>query len=385
MTQIGEEERIGYLRDLIAIQTENPPGNEKRAAEYVSGRLKKYGIPSDIQEVEGDRANVVAFAGKREGRKVILTGHLDVVPPGEGWRTDPWQLSFAGEHCYGRGVSDMKAGLAAMMSAFIQIKLQDTLRNTCLVLAFTCDEEINGKGTKKFLETYRPDPDSRVVIGEPTSMGIQIAHRGVIRLKLEALGRQAHSAAPEDGCNAICALSRLIAGVEEYHRQRQSIHVAPLPPPTASCTLIRGGIKDNVIPAAAECTIDCRTIPGDSPEKLTGELKAVLDKIKLPEGASYRLFPILEMPPGITDKTCRTVALAEEAYADIMGAAPVVKDFPACSDMPQFTQMGLETILWGPGDIRQAHRTNESLKTDELHKMALLYRKFVLISDRENG
>ena len=95
MAQTGEEERVGYLRDLIAIRTENPPGNEKRAAEYVSDRLKKYAIPSEIQMVDKDRANVVAFAGKRDGRKVILTGHLDVVPPGEGWATDPWQLTFA--------------------------------------------------------------------------------------------------------------------------------------------------------------------------------------------------------------------------------------------------------------------------------------------------
>lgn len=385
MRQTGEEERIGYLRDLIAIHTENPPGNEKRAAEYVSDQLKKYAIPSEIQMVEKDRANVVAFAGKRDGRKVILTGHLDVVPPGEGWATDPWQLTFAKNVCHGRGVSDMKSGLAAMMSAFIQVKLQDTLKNTCLILAFTCDEEINGKGTRKFLETYRPEPDTRVIIGEPTSMEIQIAHRGVIRLKLEALGRQAHSAAPKDGSNAICALSCLIAGVEEYHRQRQKIHVDLLPPPTASCTMIRGGIKDNVIPAAAECIIDCRTIPGDSPEKLTGELKRILDRIRLPEGASYQLSPILEMPPGMTDKKCRTVALAEEAYENIMGTAPRVKDFPACSDMPQFTGLGLETILWGPGDIREAHKTNESLKLYELHKMALLYRQFILISDREDG
>lgn len=383
MTQDKERERIRLLRDLIAIRTENLPGNERMAAEYIAGWLARYKISARLQPVEKDRANVIASIGPRDGRMVILNGHLDVVPAGEGWDTDPWQLTFAGERCYGRGVSDMKAGLAAMLSAFIQVGTEDTLINTCLVLAFTCDEEVNGTGTRHFLEICRPAPDTRVIIGEPTSMGIQTAHRGVIRLRLKAIGRQAHSAAPEDGCNAIYALSRLLRGVETYHRQRQRICVPPLPPPTASCTLIQGGIKDNVIPPAAECTIDCRTVPGDRPEKLMKELGDILDKTGLPPGASYTLSPILEMPPGMTDKDCATVALAVRAYEDIMGEAPMVRDFPACSDMAQFTERGLETILWGPGDIKEAHKTNESLRTEELHKMAALYRQFILRADRE--
>lgn len=382
---MNEEERENYLRDLIKIQTENPPGNEEKAAEYVAGQLAKYGISSELQRLGANRANLIASIGPKEGRNVILTGHLDVVPPGEGWKTDPWKLTFSGDSCYGRGVSDMKAGLAAMMSAFIQIKLQDTLKNTCLMLVFTCDEEIHGMGTRCFLEQYRPKGNARVIIGEPTSMGIQIAHRGVIRLKLQALGRQAHSAAPEDGCNAVHALGRLMAGVEEYHRQRQGIHIPPLPPPTASCTMIQGGVKDNVIPPAAECTIDCRTVPGDSPEKLMGELREILDRIELPKGASFQLSPILEMPPGVTDRGCKTVDLAKRAYIDIMREEPLVKDFPACSDMPQFTRLGLEAILWGPGDIKEAHKVNESLKIAELHNMAALYRQFVLHSDKEDG
>lgn len=385
MTRTGDKERINLLRDLVAIRTENLPGNERLAAEYVAGRLLNYGISSEIQQIKTDRANVIASIGPREGRMVIFNGHLDVVPAGKGWNTDPWQLTFSGKRCYGRGVSDMKAGLVAMMSAFIQISLQDHLKNTRLILAFTCDEEVNGIGTKGFLEKYRPDSDTRVIIGEPTSMGVQIAHRGVIRLNLQAIGRQAHSAAPEDGCNAIHALSRLIAGVEIYHQQRQRICVPPLPPPTVSCTLIQGGIKDNVIPPTAECTIDCRTVPGDHPEKLMRELSSILDRIELSQGASYKLSPILEMPPGMTDKGCKTVDLAVRACEDILKTAPSVKDFPACSDMPQFTKMGLETILWGPGDIKEAHKTNESLRIEELHKMAALYRRFVLLSDREEG
>ncbi len=351
----------------------------------MAGQLEKYGISSEIQEIEGTRANLIASIGPADGRQVIFTGHLDVVPPGEGWNTDPWQLTVSGERCYGRGVSDMKAGLAAMMSAFIQVKQRDTLKNTCLMLAFTCDEEINGTGTRCFLEQYKPAKDARVMIGEPTSMGIQIAHRGVIRLRLKALGKQAHSAAPEDGCNAIYTLGRLLAGVEEYHRQRQQIHVPPVPPPTASCTMIQGGVKDNVIPPAAECTIDCRTVPGDSPEKLMRELKEVLNRIELPEGASFKLSPILEMPPGVTDKGCSTVRLAGKAYEDVMGEEPLIKGFPACSDMPQFTRLGLETILWGPGEIKEAHRPNESLRLAELHQMAKLYRQFVLCSEEEEG
>ena len=208
-------------------------------------------------------------------------------------------------------------------------------------------------------------------------MEIQIAHRGVTRFRLAAHGVQAHSAFPQQGSNAIFAIGRLLAGVEEWHKRRQASSSPHLPPPTASSTMIRGGIKDNVIPAEASCIIDCRTIPGDRSENLKEELCKILDEIPLPDGCSYTVEPFLEMPPGITEESCETVTLAREVWTDFFGMEPIIKDFPACSDMPQFTSRGFETILWGPGSIEAAHSIDESVQLQEIYKMTELYQRFI--------
>ena len=359
------------------MNTENPPGNERKAAEYVKDLLKHYGIESELQIVEDNRANLIAWIGPADGRTVILTGHLDVVPAGDGWQTDPFRLVCKDGIGYGRGVSDMKGGIASMISALVQVKKSVTLSHTRVMLVLVCDEEIHGKGTRAFLEQYQLPEDSMVIIGEPTSMEIQIAHRGVTRFRLTAHGVQAHSAFPQQGSNAIFAIGRLLAGVEEWHKRRQACSSPHLPPPTASSTMIRGGIKDNVIPAEASCIIDCRTIPGDRSENLKEELCKILDEIPLPDGCSYTVEPFLEMPPGITEESCETVTLAREVWTDFFGMEPIIKDFPACSDMPQFTSRGFETILWGPGSIEAAHSIDESVQLQEIYKMTELYQRFI--------
>ena len=368
---------LEYLKELVSLNTENPPGNERKAAEYVKDLLKHYGIESELQIVEDNRANLIAWIGPADGRTIILTGHLDVVPAGDGWQTDPFRLVCKDGIGYGRGVSDMKGGIASMISALVQVKKSVTLSHTRVMLVLVCDEEIHGKGTRAFLEQYQLPEDSMVIIGEPTSMEIQIAHRGVTRFRLTVHGVQAHSAFPQQGSNAIFAMGRLLAGVEEWHRRRQACSSPHLPPPTASCTMIRGGIKDNVIPAEASCIIDCRTIPGDRSENLKEELCKILDQIPLPDGCSYTVEPFLEMPPGITEESCETVTLAREVWTDFFGTEPIIKDFPACSDMPQFTSRGFETILWGPGSIKEAHSIDERVQLQEIYKMTELYQRFI--------
>ena len=143
---------LEYLKELVSLNTENPPGNERKAAEYVKDLLKHYGIESELQIVEDNRANLIAWIGPADGRTVILTGHLDVVPAGDGWQTDPFRLVCKDGIGYGRGVSDMKGGIASMISALVQVKKSVTLSHTRVMLVLVCDEEIHGKGTRAFLE-----------------------------------------------------------------------------------------------------------------------------------------------------------------------------------------------------------------------------------------
>jgi acetylornithine deacetylase/succinyl-diaminopimelate desuccinylase family protein len=377
------EEILACLRDLIALNTENPPGREAAAAEYLEGVLRQAGISARQQPVAPGRSNLVAVLGPQDGKTLVWNGHLDVVAPGEGWRTDPFALCLQEGLGLGRGACDMKGSVAAMVSAALSLKKRDVLHHVRLILALTCDEEVHGSGTAYFLAHCPLPPDTRVILGEPTDMRIQTAHRGVIRLKLTARGRQCHSAEPQRGANAICALGRLLRGVEAYHARRQALRPPVLPAPTVSCTMIQGGVKDNVIPPEAECVLDCRTIPGDTPEKLMAELDEILRQIELPAHTDYAITPLLEMPPALTAPDCGTVRLAQRALAEQAGLDTAPGIFPGCSDMPQFTGRGWEAILWGPGSMEQAHRPNESVKLDELYRMSFLYERFLELAEQE--
>ncbi|MEM1484331.1 M20 family metallopeptidase [Oscillospiraceae bacterium PP1C4] len=367
-----------FLKDLVAIETVNPPGREARAALYVAQTLMRYDIETEVQTVAEGRANVIAAIGDSENL-VILNGHLDVVPAGDGWDTDPFQPIVRDGRLYGRGSCDMKAGLAAMMATAIRVKQENLLGNCRLVLAFTADEEVNGLGSKHFIKHFHFGKKNLVVIGEPTENQINIAHRGVVRLRVRATGRQCHSGQPQNGINAIGGLSHIIMELEKLHQERTQIKHPILPSPTMCCTMIQGGAKDNVIPGECECVLDCRTIPGDTAEKLRAQ---VLERISAMRGLDpeiqVEVTPFIEVLPGMAEPDSRVVQIARAAYHAAFGREPVLADFPACCDMSCFTAHGLETVLCGPGSIQQAHTANEYVVLDQLQDAIEFYTNLIL-------
>lgn len=369
---------VEFLKDLIAIPTVNPPGNEKQAALYVLRRMKEFGIEGELQEVAEGRANVMFCLGGGPDT-VILTGHLDVVPAGGGWTGNPFQAREQDGRIYGRGSCDMKAGIAAMMVTVIMMRdrLDPGMR---LVLLFTADEEIDGTGTCLFLEQCKPWGRNAVIIGEPTENEINIAHRGVIRLRVLAHGLSCHSGQPEDGVNAVQELCKVVAELGKVHGQMQKIHHPFLPSPTLSVTRISGGTKDNVIPGECECVLDCRTIPGDSQGDL---IRLVNDCIThtpgLNPGISFEIIPFIEVMPGMAEPDGEEIVLAQRAYEAVMGVPAVLKDFPACCDMSRFLADGYRAFLCGPGSIDQAHTANEYVEVDQIWQSVMIYNNFISI------
>jgi acetylornithine deacetylase/succinyl-diaminopimelate desuccinylase family protein len=371
---------LKILRDMIAIPSVNPPGGEQTAAEYVVRTLSAYGIPARVEYVAEGRANAVAELGQGENT-LVLNGHLDVVGAGEGWDTPPFSAQERSGRLYGRGACDMKGGIAAMIAAALRAKdegLPDGLR---LVLAFTCDEEKDALGTKRFIRDFEPGARCMAVIGEPTELQINLAHRGVARFRVKVYGRQCHSGRPEQGTNAITALARIIMRLEDFNAERQRITHPVLPSPTAVCTLIQGGIKENVIPGYAECTYDCRTIPGDTIDAVTARARDyVASTPGLAPDIRWELEPFIEVLPSETSASSRIVGIAEHAYEAVFGERPAARDFFGCCDMPFFTSVGIETILMGPGCMDQAHVCNEYVDIEQIYRAADIYYGIIMMA-----
>lgn len=373
---------VQLMGDLVAFDTSNKPGNEQPLAEYIADVLKREGFETELQIVGENRANVVASYGKSE-KNLILTGHLDVVPPGDGWQTDPFKAEKKENRFYGRGTCDMKGGIAAMMAAAIQLKREKALQDTKLLLVFVADEEIDGAGTKYFVKHFCKGTQNIVVIGEPTENEIFVAHRGVSRFRVELHGKQCHSGRPQEGINALTMLGKFLVEIDRLNKEKSKIKQAILPPPTVAATVASGGVKDNVIPGLAEVVLDFRTVPGDTASKLGKEVECILEQLFGKENDSWSVDNFIDVAPGMTESDSASVKIAKEAYQMTNEREAKLGYFSACCDMSCFLAAGFDTIICGPGSIAQAHTVDEYIEIDQLKKAVELYKNLYFAMERE--
>ncbi len=312
---------IAFARELIDI--DSTTGSEGAAGRFIASRLHELGFSVTEQPVDGDRMNVIATAGPASKPLVMLSTHFDCVPPF-------FQSRIEGDRLYGRGACDAKGILAAQVAAAERLRLQGETR---VGLLFVVGEERGSDGAK--LANDAAAGARFLVNGEPTESRLGAATRGILRVKLHAEGRAAHSSFPELGISAIDKLlDALIA-----------LRTLPLPDdPTLGKTyytvgLISGGVAPNVVSPSAEAEIMFRTV-GDA---------ADVRKAMTPLEARVRIEHVLEVPP----IKMKVVPGFETAV------------FPYTTDIPFLSAWG-QPLLFGPGSILVAHTAYEFVPIPEL-------------------
>ena len=249
---------VELTRDLIAFDTTNPPGKEAVCAAFVATLLEGAGFSVQTYPFDTDRTNLVArWTGEdADAPPLVMTGHLDTVPLGmTPWSVDPFAGDIKDGLLYGRGASDMKAGVAAMIaSAVHQMESAGRMRRG-LTLIFTSGEETGCAGALRLLKDGGSElgQASAMIVGEPTGNRISTGHKGCLAVKVGAKGVTAHSSMPHKGVNAIYGAARAVSRVE-----RHSFHETPhllLGLPTINVGMIRGGMNYNSVPDAAEFTV----------------------------------------------------------------------------------------------------------------------------------
>ncbi len=357
---------IKYLNELIRINTVNPPGNEEEAAKYIYSALAEEGITSEIIPLGNNRANIVTF-NSVPGIPILFSGHLDTVPAGDNWNTNPFVPSIQNDVLYGRGACDMKGGIACMMAAAVWAsKRSDTLP---FRLAFVADEEISGKGTHAFIDQYIHGKIQYVILGEPTQNQLHIAHRGAMRFHITITGTSCHASTPEAGVNAIENTSIILTAIQKTNQDFKLIKHDILPSPTVCCTMISAGIKDNVVPDKCVITIDCRPCFGDQPSFFINAIQEKINELGgLPEGISISFDNYINGSAGGVSIDSQIVHWARKKYLRAFCSEPIITCFPACCDLHHFTDAKIPALLYGPGSIKQAHTSNEFVALSELKK-----------------
>ncbi|NEJ72884.1 acetylornithine deacetylase [Rhizobium phaseoli] len=334
-------------------------------AEWIRDYCRKAGADVTVHlGPEGDRYNLFATVGPREGQGYILSGHMDVVPAGEReWSSDPFVLRAEGDRLFGRGTSDMKGFLACALAALPKLAATNLLRP--IHLAFSYDEEAGSRGVPHLIAELPNlcNAPLGAIIGEPSRMQAVRAHKGKAAVRLEVIGRSGHSSRPDLGLNAIHAMAHLITEVAEYGK---SLTTGPFhhdfAPPYSSLQVgvITGGQAVNIIPDRCTADIEVRAVPGISPSSL---LKPVRARLAALEDQGFEVgwhelsaYPGLALPEGSDLATLLKELTGQEPLAAVSYG----------TEAGLYQQAGIDSIICGPGDIGRAHRPDEYIEVGEL-------------------
>lgn len=373
----GGPDVLEVLEGLIRCRSENPPGREEEAAHYIATVLQKNGIDTEVVPVVPGRPNVVArLKGQAPGRTLLFNGHLDTVPGGSGWSSDPFAPVTREGKLFGRGASDMKSGVAAMACAAIRLKQMGCPFSGELVLFFNCDEEGPNTGMKWFLKSGITM--DYAVIGEPTSLDICTGHRGVGRYRLQTFGVAGHTCFVRNPENAIYRMLPFVQSLQELGESLHQRSHGFLGSALLTVSQITGGTAPNVVPDSCLIEIDRRTVPGETCESVLDELQERIDSVSQSTGVRYTLENYLFLPATHLDHGHPLVEVMRRSIESARSLTAAVTAFDATCEAPFFSvDLGVPTLIVGPGSLEQAHVTDEFVLENEVQDAVNLYVDFV--------
>jgi succinyl-diaminopimelate desuccinylase len=362
---------VALAAELIRFDTISPPGNEAPCAAHLERQLAAAGFACETVPLAEGRPNLVARLGGGAGKpRLAFTGHLDTVPlGGRPWSVPPHDGLVRDGRLWGRGASDMKAGVAAFVAAAVELapRLEGT---PGVVLYITAGEETGSEGAFVLAKRGMAGEAGALVVAEPTSNRPVCGHKGALWLEARTRGVTAHGSMPDKGVNAVYAAARAVAKLEGF-----DFNVARHPVmggPTLNVGTIRGGINVNSVPDAAEIGIDIRTIPGMRHAALREQMASYL-------GEEVELKTLVDVESVWTDPDEAFVRRVFAACREATGEEPQVEAAPYFTDASALTPaLGhVPTVILGPGPARMAHQTDEWCETAKIADAAGIYHRLI--------
>ncbi|MCP4363978.1 MAG: M20 family metallopeptidase [Planctomycetes bacterium] len=362
------KELIRIASDLIATNTENPPGRERLAAKVVQKYLDGMGIRHESFEKEPERANVVARVGSGSP-SLLVACHLDVVPAGDGWSQDPFKATVTDGKMIGRGATDNKGQMASCMILAEYLRGKEDSLNGEFILVAAADEERGSRlGLEYLLDECGLRADYAIIPDISYSMKkIDVSEKGALFLEVTSHGKQAHGSLPETGVNAIWNMVELLKEIETLPSAFKHTSHPLFTPPTLNLGTIQGGATRNVVPGKCVAGLDIRYLPGDTKEDI---IALVEERIKKIEGANpqarFELKVGFDLPPSEVAYDNPIVGLIQRHTEDVLGVRPELIGMPATTVTKQLLDKGVTAVGFGPGEESQAHMADEFIEIQQL-------------------
>lgn len=377
---------INRLSRLIAFDTTSRHSNLALihdCADYLESLGLKPWLSHNADQSKANLfATIAAADGNTEGG-LILSGHTDVVPTdGQAWQSDPYRADIREGRLYGRGSADMKGFIAAVLAAapaMVQAELKRPLH-----IALSYDEEIGCLGAPVMIAELqkRGLTPEHCIVGEPTSMRMVVAHKGIHTFRCAVHGKAAHSSLTPQGVNAIEYAAKLIVFINELAGRLKARHDTDpdydVPFSTLSVNTIAGGIAGNIVPQLCEFEFDYRNLPHMSPADITAPIEAHIREVLQPQMQAVDAACRIDMRHGenVPAMPEAEAALLYDLITQLVQDSSRLKVAYA-TEGGQFQQAGIATVICGPGNIEQAHKADEFVELSQLARCDAFLHKLI--------
>ncbi|MCZ6872553.1 MAG: M20 family metallopeptidase [bacterium] len=382
------------LKALVRIPTVNPPGSHYQAlCEYVMTRMRQMDCEVELVQVPTSYENELYPFGKghprmslvgryrksREERPGLhLSGHYDVVPAGSSWQRDPFNPQEEDGRLYGLGTSDMKGGIASVMGVMQALHETNTTLRNGLTFSFTPDEETGGMAGMGYLVKQGVIKADYGLITEPSQPHfVRIGHRGVLWVEVVTKGKTAHASMPYRGVNAFKKLLRVAEGLEDLERELEGkVTAAPVMaeqekhPTICIGSVVKGGVKTNVVPDECSMMLDRRLIPEETVQEAFSEIRSIVEILQQNDS---EMRVELNQHLGIEAASIAADSVLSQAvatcHAQIYGREPSIAISPGFNDTHYLIRdMGIPALTYGPGTTATAHTPDEYIVIDDLYQ-----------------
>lgn len=359
-------EVINLLQQLVQYDSADPPGREIDIANFVAAYLRERGVECFLDEFLPGRANVLArVPGKTRDGGLVFSSHLDTVPVGsQPWRFPPLSGTVEGERMFGRGTSDMKSALAAMMVMVANLARNGVVPPHDVVLALSAGESSNCLGSKRFVAQNALSGTGAIVVGEPSSLDVIVAHMAVVWVRISTVGKMGHVSG-DGGKSAISTMMSVMEQLPNLTIPAQSHALCSAP--TINVGTIQGGSAVNVTPDLCTIEVDVRVPPG-TPLSVVEEVFGTL-------AAPDVQVEFFDKKPAVeTSRDHPLTQLGIKACLNASGTAPKLLGVSYYSDATVYcAETNLPFVIIGPGELGMSGAVDESVSVDSVQKCVGIY------------
>lgn len=374
MDKLKAFDPVIIAQELVRIPSESssPSGNypgikgEAEAVLYISHLLDSADIEHELIEVLPGRPNLYAYLPAPGKPKLILDNHLDTVS-GKNMEFPSFDGFIKDNKLWGRGACDVKGAAGALIATLCNIATQNIEQAYDICAVFTVDEESSFAGASH-ASKYLNQADLILVL-EPTEFDLVISHKGVLRLKVTTTGKAAHGSTPQKGENAIYKMSRVIQQLQEYSHQIETHHSSLLGKATLSINRIMGGVAFNTIPDTCSIDVDIRLLPEMNQNKIIEEIR---DRL----GSDVHIDIVLSSK-GLENLSAGNIRESFIKCHQDIGINPEMKGVAFGTDSSYMNILG-PCLVWGPGDIKYAHTSQENIQISDIDKASDILWRFFL-------